>query len=71
MSNKERAIQLLDVINEEQMVYVINVLENLADSTDIPNADTLAAFREVDEMKRNGSGRRFQNLDALWASLEE
>lgn len=31
----------------------------------------LAAFREVDEMKRGGSGRRFQDPDALWASLEE
>ena len=71
MSNKEMAIQLLDVISEDQMAYVISILKSLTDSADIPNADTLAAFREVDEMKRDGSGRRFQDLDALWASLEE
>ena len=71
MSNKEMAIQLLDVISEDQMAYVISILKSLTDSADIPNADTLAAFREVDEMKRDGSGRRVQDLDALWASLEE
>ena len=38
---------------------------------DIPNAETLAAFAEVDEMKRTGSGQKFQNLDDLWASLED
>ena len=36
-----------------------------------PNKETLEAFAEVDEMKRTGSGQRFDNLDDLWASLEE
>ena len=53
------------------MFYIIGILEGAAIPEDIPNEETLAAFAEVDEMKKNGSGQRFQNLDDLWASLED
>lgn len=71
MSNKELAIQLLDRIPETKMYYIIGVLEGAAIPDELPNDETLAAFAEVDEMKRTGSGQRFDNLDDLWASLEE
>ena len=70
MSNKERAIQLLDQIPESKMYYVIGFLEGVAVPDEIPNSETLAAFAEVDEMKKTGAGQRFNNLDDLWASLE-
>ena len=70
MSNKERAIQLLDQIPESKMYYVIGFLEGVAVPDEIPNSETLAAFAEVDEMKQTGAGQRFNNLDDLWASLE-
>ena len=56
MTYKEKAVQLLDQIPESKMFYIIGIL---------------AAFAEVDEMKRTGSGQKFQNLDDLWASLED
>lgn len=71
MSNKELAIQLLDRIPENKMYYIIGVLEGAAIPDEIPNEEILAAFAEVDEMKKNGSGQRFHNLDDLRASLEE
>ncbi len=71
MTYKERAVQLLDQIPESKMFYIIGILEGAAIPEDIPNEETLAAFAEVDEMKNNGSGQRFQNLDDLWASLED
>lgn len=71
MSNKELAIQLLDRIPETKMYYIIGVLEGAAIPDEVPNDETLAAFAEVDEMKRTGSGQRFNDLDDLWASLEE
>lgn len=70
MSNKERAIQLLDQVPESKMYYVIGFLEGVAVPDEIPNNETLAAFAEVDEMKKTGAGQRFNNLDDLWASLE-
>ena len=70
MSNKERAIQLLDQVPESKMYYVIGFLEGVAVPDEIPNNETLAAFAEVDEMKKTGAGQKFNNLDDLWASLE-
>ena len=70
MSNKERAIQLLDQVPESKMYYVIGFLEGVAVPDEIPNNETLAAFAEVDEMKKTGAGQRFNNPDDLWASLE-
>lgn len=71
MTYKEKAVQLLDQIPESKMIYIIGILEGAAIPDMIPNEETLAAFAEVDEMKRTGSGQRFQNLDDLWASLED
>lgn len=71
MSNKELAIQLLDRIPETKMYYIIGVLEGAAIPDEVPNDETLAAFAEIDEMKKTGSGQRFNNLDDLWNSLEE
>lgn len=71
MSNKERAIQLINTIDDEKMIYVVGILENLTGFAEIPNAETLEAFAEVDEMKRTGTGQHFTNLDDLWKSLED
>ena len=59
MSNKERAVQLLNRIPESRMYYVISFLEGAAIPDEIPNEETIAAFAEVDEMKRNHSGQKY------------
>lgn len=71
MSNRERAVQLLNSIDDEKMIYVVGILENLTSFADIPNEETIAAFKEIDEMKKNGTGQKFDNLADLWASLED
>lgn len=71
MTYKEKAVQLLDQIPESKMFYIIGILEGAAIPDETPNDETLAAFAEVDEMRRTGAGQKFQNLDDLWASLEE
>ncbi len=71
MSNRELAAQLLERVPESKLYYIIGVLEGAAIPDEIPNAETLAAFREIDEMKASGSGQAFNNLDDLWKSLEE
>ena len=59
MSNRERAVQLLNVIDDEKMVYVVGILENLTGFADIPNNETIEAIKEGDEMLQNGTGQRF------------
>lgn len=71
MSEREKAIQLLNAIEDEKMIYVVGILENLTGFAEIPNAETLEAFAEVDEMKRTGTGQHFTNLDDLRESLED
>lgn len=59
MSEREKAIQLLNVIEDEKMVYVVGILENLTSFADIPNEETIAAIKEGDEMLLSGAGQRF------------
>ena len=60
MSNRERAIQLLDIIDEERMVYVVRILENLTGFAEIPNAETAEAIVEGDKMLECGTGQRYE-----------
>lgn len=46
MSNKERAIQLLDQVPESKMYYVIGFLEGVAVPDEMPNSETLEAFEK-------------------------
>ncbi len=72
MSEREQMYQLLDTIPDNKIAYIIGYIQGLTTTErDIPNAETLAAFAEVDEMKKTGSAQSFNNLDDLWASLEE
>ena len=59
MSNRERAIQLLNTIDDEKMIYIVNILENLTGLADIPNNETVEAIKEGNTMIKNGTGQRF------------
>lgn len=73
MSNRERAIQLLDIIDEERMVYVVRILENLTGFAEIPNAETAAAIEEGDKLLESGTGQRYEGAteDFFHALLRE
>lgn len=66
MSNREMCIALLDDFTEPQLVNVAAMLQTMrqaildAGTPDIPNAETIAALREGDEMLRTGRGQHFQ-----------
>ena len=70
MSYREKAIQLLNVIDDEKKVYVLNILENLTCFAEIPNSETIAAFQEGDDMLANGTERRYAGTSDLFADLE-
>ena len=68
MSEKERAIQLLDHIPDWKMSYVLGFLEGVAIPDEIPNAETLQAFDEL----KNGNGIHFTgSTDDLFKELAE
>ena len=65
MSEMERASALLSMVPEYKLGYAIAYLQGLiaditADQKDIPNAETIAAMLEGDEMLRTGKGQHFQ-----------
>lgn len=71
MSDREKIYQLLDTVPDDKIAYIIGYIQGLTiERSEKPNAETIAAFAEVDEMKRTGNGQKFDNLDDLWASLE-
>ena len=68
MSNREFAKSLIDQIPENRLFYVISYLQGAAVPDETPNAETLAAFAELD----NGGGHRFSGTTTeLFAELME
>lgn len=62
MSQRETASALIGQVPQYKLGYAIAYLQGLiadvtADQEDIPNAVTVAALREGDEMLRTGSGQ--------------
>ena len=72
MSNREKALQIIDEIPEDKMIFVINMLDNvknlIADQEE-PNEETIEAIDEL----RNGGGEVFKGSahDFISAMLED
>lgn len=64
MSDREKAIQILNEIPDYRIGYIVSYLQGylhgVTDGEKIPNAETLEAIREGDEMLENGTGQRFE-----------
>ena len=68
MSNREFAKSLIDQIPESRLFYVISYLQGAAVPDETPNAETLAAFAELDD----GGGHQFSGTtEELFAELME
>lgn len=77
MSNREKCIAMLDGFSDAQLVNVAVMLQTMqqtisdAITDETPNAETIAAMQEVNEMIRPGSGQRFKGSTAeLFAMLD-
>ncbi len=68
MSNREVAKNLIDLIPESKLIYIIAYLQGAAIPEEIPNTETLEAFEELE----NGGGHSFSGTtEALFAELME
>lgn len=77
MSDKERAFAIIDSFPEDQIGNVIAMLQTMKQTIEdalnpnIPNAETIAAMQEVNEMIRTGSGQHFQgSAEDFFAMLD-
>lgn len=77
MSNRELCVSMLDSFTEAQLGNVATMLQTMkkaiedAIGSDTPNAETIAAMQEVNEMIRTGSGQHFRGTaEELFALLD-
>ena len=70
MSDRERAMQLLDAVPDYKIGYVVAYLQGVTAGEGEPNAETIAAFAEGDKMLANGTGQRYTNTKDVFADLE-
>lgn len=66
MSNRELAKSLIDEIPENKLIFLINILENIGEMSGVnvypeftPNAETVEAMEEAEEMIKTGAGEHF------------
>ncbi len=79
MSYKELAKNMIDHLPDDKMIFVINMLEGLGEMSGLdihpdfkPNAETVAAMAETDEMIRTGGGQHFEGTtEELFAQIIE
>ena len=72
MSARELAKSLIDQVPENKLLYIIAYLQGAAlpDDVETPNAKTLAAIEEVENMIETGKGEHFEgSTAALFAQL--
>lgn len=64
MSEREKAIHILNEIPDHKIGYIVSYLQGylhgITDGEEIPNAETMDAIREGDELLENGTGQRFE-----------
>lgn len=66
MSTRELARSLLDQVPESKLLYVVAYLQGVTtpENDETPNARTLAAIDEVDDMVKNDRGEHFEGSTA-------
>ena len=72
MSTRELARSLLDQVPESKLLYVVAYLQGVTtpENDETPNARTLAAIDEVDDMVKNDRDEHFEGSTAdLFAQL--
>ena len=67
MSTREYAKTLIDQIPESKLIFVVPYLQGAAlpDDVETPNAKTLAAIEEVENMIETGSGTVFERTRGI------
>ena len=69
MSNREKVIEIVNAMPEYRIIGLLAFLQAFED---LPNAETIAAMQETDDMIQSGTGQHFQgSASAFFAMLDE
>lgn len=60
MSSREQVFQIVNAMPEYKVDGLLRFLRTFLYDDDTPNAETIAALQEGDEMLRTGKGQHFQ-----------
>ncbi|MCD8120820.1 MAG: hypothetical protein LUE65_01075 [Clostridiales bacterium] len=72
MSNRDYAKTLIDQVPESKLLYAVYFLQGMIVPDETPNAETLEAIAEVDNMIEMGAGQHFSgSTEDFLASLLE
>ena len=73
MSERELAKILLERVPEYKLRYVIAYLEGvmIPEDWETPSAETLAALREVEELKQNPNRKTYNSFAELLEDMDE
>lgn len=72
MSSRDQVMQIVDALPDYKVDGLLGFLRLFtAEQEDIPNAETIAALREGDEMLRTGKGQHFKGTaEEFFAMLD-
>ncbi len=73
MSDREKAVQLLDIVPDYKIGYVVAYLQGLTEDEEVPNEETIEAMKEAENMIKNDTLQHFggSTSDFLKMALED
>lgn len=74
MSDREKIYQLLDIVPDDKIAYIVGYIQGLTtEYSEGPNEETVIAIKEGDDILENGTGQRFEgsSKDFFEMILEE
>ena len=67
MSTRDEAINILNLMNEEQLVSFVTLFHGVV--SDVPNEETVEAMEEAEKMLKDPDAQKFYSVEELFAEL--
>lgn len=68
MSTKDMAINIVNMMDEEQLTYFVKLFNSVV--SDIPNNETIEAMKESERLINDKNAQKFDSVDSLFEELE-
>lgn len=68
MSTKDMAINIVNMMDEEQLTYFVKLFNRVV--SDIPNNETIEAMKESEKLINDKNAQKFDSVDSLFEELE-
>ena len=67
MSTKDIAMNIIDMMNEEQLKSFVNLFQAIVPN--VPNNETLDAMEESENLLKNPNAQKFYSVEELFEDL--